>query len=294
MSMKQSLIDFYRACDHSATESLELFLHTTDAEALHNLRLSIKKLRVFLGFLSPWNDKLLHSSLTFHENAEIVFKSSGRSRDLFLQQQYLGKVELILGKPFPEYHAFINDHSLRKQNALIQALADHDIISCLPGEPMVRKAVQYMSVRGLERTFHFETEVLYGDFIHHCSLWEADEDPEHLHKARRHIKALMYLLNMTGRSKVRIQGRFRTLITLKRTEQAIGNWHDRLEALHSLMMFLKIEPPRRKRMRDYEDLEQKMAELAKEALESALNAARVALSSDKPTTGTKRLLIRKS
>lgn len=273
--MKLALIHFHESSQVQLRTSLDRYRSAGDPEDLHNLRLGIKKLRVFYGFLAPVDNRLLEDAVGFLEESDVVFRISGRRRDVFLQQQYLGKLELSLGKPYPEYHDFLGQTSLRREFALQEKLAQDRLIDTLPSEKLINKTLNEISGRALERLFRREAELLYDAFLYRCDLWASEADPEHLHKARRELKALMYLLNIVGKSKAKINGRFRMSRGLKNTEQVIGKWHDHSEALHRLMLFMKKHPPRGKRRKDYGTLEDTMAALTASALQEAMAVAAI-------------------
>ncbi|MBE0642090.1 MAG: CHAD domain-containing protein, partial [Bacteroidales bacterium] len=193
--MKQDLARFHDSSQAQLIEGLRRYIEFQEPEDLHNLRLSIKKLRVFYGFLSPLNDKLLPAAIEFLEVSDIVFRYGGRRRDVYIQQQHLGRLELSLGKPFPEYHDFLGDTAHRREVKLQEILKSQPLLNVLPHGKLISNTLGSMSERALERHFRREAGQLYEAFRFRCQEWASDGDPEHLHKARRELKALMYLLN---------------------------------------------------------------------------------------------------
>ncbi|HRY99143.1 MAG TPA: CHAD domain-containing protein [Bacteroidales bacterium] len=272
--MRLHLLGFYELADRQCRDCLQAYLKEGSPEDLHDLRLGVKKLRVLLGFLAPWDEVLMEKSVAFLELSDMVFRESGRSRDVFLQQVYLGKMELSLKEPYPEYHRYLNALALRRERQLVEVLHQLPLATQLPGAHPLTRGLQGVSGRAMERRFRVEAELRYGEFLYHCGLWDGSGEPEHLHTSRRELKALMYLLQMAGKSKAKVGGRFRSASVLKQIEQVIGTWHDRSEALHRLMLFMKHEPPIKKRRSAYERLECHMADLAAIALGEAIRVAK--------------------
>ena len=272
--MKTALLNFYAL--HSGVlrnTYTEVSLHFQH-DPLHNLRLSVKRMRVFFGFLATWDETMLRQALPFLEEADTVFRAGGRYRDVFLQQQYLGEMELNLDKPYPEYQRFLQELEMKRLRQLQKTLAGSPLLQLLPSLQDVEEAVHPMSERGLFRSYQYQASELYDEFLLHLDLWAADHDPEHLHRARRFLKNLMYLLNLFGKSRVRIGPRFRSSLSMKRTEQAIGLWHDRMAALQHYMVYLKKSPPARRRTDDLWLLEKKMVSMEKKAMQKATQEAR--------------------
>lgn len=272
--MKDALQDFYLVHTNVLRNTFEIARKSKEHEAIHNMRLSIKRMRVFFAFIGSWDGKILSKAVPFLDEAEIVFRFSGRYRDVYLQQEALGKTELSMGRPYPEYHRFLELMAKRRLIKLQKTLQNTDLIELIPDPMLISRQLETLSERGLQRSLRLFADLMYGDFMHHIHLWEDDGDPEHMHKARRHLKGLMYLLNMSGVSKLKIQSRIRTARGMKHTEQAIGKWHDRQAALEQFMKFLKKAPPPPKRMKEYELLEDRLSRLNERDLALAERAAR--------------------
>lgn len=270
--LKLKLLEYYSFHSSELKRTYRVVSDSLEEEALHNMRLSVKRLRVFFAFFAPLEEKTLRSA-EFLKEASRVFRHAGRLRDLQVQQGLVRRQELELGLPFPEYHAHLQAGMSLHQTRLLKQMSKDKLIPRLTRKSIVEAALAKHTEASLLQSYREHMRITYDQFSAHYASWEKSRAADDLHRARRYLKQVMYLMNMATLSRARIRQRIFTTISLKRIEQAIGKWHDLDVGVVQLQSFINESPLPANRIDTYRILLDNMEKDLKKGLKKAARGA---------------------
>lgn len=192
-----------------------------DPEALHDLRVAVRRLRTSLA---PWRDRHHFRTLRrpLRELAEAM-AGNGEQRDREVQRQWLQR---LLPQPDARLQAWLDAQSATLPDSPAQdAAAVRELARDLPGA--LRRALRKDSGGALLRVRTAEIHRLLFR-IQSALGREADllQLPGPLHALRLDCKRLRYLLEPLGAAAVRV---------LRRAQHALGDWRD----VDALLMALR-------------------------------------------------------
>jgi CHAD domain-containing protein len=191
------------------------FAYTQDAEALHQFRVQVKKVRSFLTLLET--NKKNSELLDTFKPIKKVFKSAGIVRDAFLHQQQ-AKAHHITLKSFYEAQDALQKRETAK---LIGKSKKH-----LQQMKLVRKKLQ----KQLHPVSPHQIQVFYKEQLANTQQLLAQNDfSEELHNGRKMLKHLMYNQHaVQGGVAKELSINFHYIDEL---QDVLGQWHDNKLAL---------------------------------------------------------------
>jgi CHAD domain-containing protein len=217
--MAERIIEYFKKHRLLVEENFELSKDPNDIEAIHNMRLSIKRLRV-LARLANMIDDGSFSAKERLEKINKLFKDSGRLRDAQLTRILLQELD------HPELSAVIASFSAReaKQRAKYETALENFDNSCFDefeaglekvlnnsNERQVMQAV-YLLLSGLEMTIH--------------ELFHGSEHEKRMHEIRTRLKDIIYLNNIFD-DELPISDQLNISIErLREVGELAGSWHD--------------------------------------------------------------------
>ena len=135
MAARESLQEYYLHLHQTIEHYLNLCLSHPEEELVHQLRLSIKKLRAFNKLAEQVclteTDEHIHLKSSINQ----FYKTAGQLRDTQVQLQLLGLCEDKKGISYPEYHKWLQRRE-KKRIARIGKMPKHGISHATPAITM--------------------------------------------------------------------------------------------------------------------------------------------------------------
>ncbi len=200
-----------------------------DMEDVHQLRVSIKKLRAFwalsgvIGGLPPMEKKLKKS-------VRRLFKQAGLVRECQVNIHMLAKYNRNYLKPFKQW---LHTQNELAQSSLKIAIAQFD-----------EKALIHFNENFLIALTRIPVHQIFGDsmsfirqkFENVDKLKSASKDRLQLHEIRKELKALHAVLKVIHMLPVRT-GLKKMDTKIDRLNDALGDWHDLEVLIHTLKQY---------------------------------------------------------
>lgn len=191
---------------------LKVFDDSHDQEALHRLRIEIKKIRAFVQLAGAGSGRRPAKDLY---GLKRMFRQAGVIRDIDNRLRYLGQHQLLS----PEFRD--------RQVQLLRTVVDEFAGKIKDYRKKGKKATRQLlsDIHGIqeERIRHwFSREIITTSILLKAS-------GDRLHKARKKIKTLLYVQKVLPK---RMAERLRLNTNyLDRLQEAIGQWHDAVMAM---------------------------------------------------------------
>lgn len=237
MPAHETLNEYY-LYQHSAIEHyLELCLSNAETELVHQLRLSIKKLRAFNILAGQLCGKNIDKQIHVNTQVRQLFKLAGQIRDTQVQMQLLATFEEKTGKSYPE---------------LSNWLLNREIKSIIAFSRSPRRVVSKAKAYSLQQKISNLLTNLNDDYILEQTgivlkqLFEASQklsagriSDRNLHRIRIGNKQIKYILNIMNRCYPDFTFDLISVDSLREIEAAAGHWHDDLVRVETLNAFMK-------------------------------------------------------
>jgi len=205
-----------------------------DEEDIHQLRVEIKKIRSVLKLLDRISAEG-YQAKEFRRLLSGLFKPAGRFREDHIN---LSLLDQFPGFALNGYRQYLQDRLKKHSEKLHRVVNIFDQNSFLVFHGQVDDKISLYD----DGTVLLNT----GEFISKevesiKAIWADTNHKNKLHRTRKHLKALGYIMNMRLElySNVHLEG-FYNLV--KETETHIGNWHDRIVLINSLEKYSKTHP----------------------------------------------------
>lgn len=235
--MNKALSDFFILQIESYEKHRQLILADPDMEDIHQLRLSIKRIRALfelLEALEPENFSVRKQLGKIRH----VFQCSSHIRDLQVQQLLLQDFSISLGLSFKKFEKYLTKQEKDSNKLLIRQLkktTDNSLRSLLP---LVEEYFE-----GTYTKTQTDQKILWA--VKHILLSINDREKETLtddrfHEIRGRLKTAHYLLSLITGKKKELSTLNEMLEKLHLTEELLGKWNDRVVALRLLINFFRV------------------------------------------------------
>lgn len=252
MALYESVFEYYEQQHQHTLKWLKQCMVHAEPEAVHQLRLCIKKLKAF---------HLLAMQLDLNENKDYkvlsrlvkkVFRLAGQLRDTQVQIQMLNVFEQENNRKFPEFAKWLYRYEKKQVAELCGSQS--------------RKSVQSASIiinkgNSLDASHIEDAAILKGAYqvtgglFHKIGqLVTGNISDENLHDIRKYTKQLRYILNIFQSNYPDFHFHEITSASLREIETYVGHWHDCLIRQARLEQFVAGKKPGTKSMLVYERL----------------------------------------
>ena len=200
-----------------------------EVEDIHQLRVEVKKLRSVLQMLDHFPDIQLDSHV-YREMLRGLFSPAGRLREA---QMNLKQLDYCENLHLTGYCLYLHKRIKKQTEKFNAALTAFDLNGFLEFNNRIKSRIELFdteAVRGYMEQF------MQKQLDQIKQLCGKDQKKKQIHKIRKHLKALGYILNIAiGWD---FNGDLKNLLVLvKDTETLIGNWHDREMLSRSLKKY---------------------------------------------------------
>jgi len=207
-----------------------------DPEAIHQLRLSIKKLRTF-HILAKQFGYLDKEPSYLAIKVKKLFKIAGTIRDTQVQKDLLKTYEEESGVMSPEFSEWLckreEKHFLQLHLSLPKEIKNNQ-------NPILSPEVITIFIKvGDEAILKTSVAVMDDLYFKIRDLLASTLSDDDLHYVRKIAKQLRYLQTMVKHSFPDFQYEKISVVGLKEIETATGNWHDNLIRIELLKKFMR-------------------------------------------------------
>lgn len=218
-------------------EKFNLVLQGFNAEAIHKMRTSTKRLRALFILISFLSDKKVNPKKRL-QKIRILFKHVGKIREIQIEQMLIWNYEEKLQTIYPEYleYLLLREYQeigrfmkhvplIKNKDKLINDKKIISLIESLDNQKPTEKIVNYIQyqIEKLNQTRKKQPSNL------------------RIHEIRTVLKQIYYLhgiiTSITGKPKVLKISKLR----LREMEQYLGNWHDLVNSPKYMNAWLKTQ-----------------------------------------------------
>jgi CHAD domain-containing protein len=240
MSKPESILEYY----HHQLQNCEVFLDEcrtlAQPEMVHQLRLSIKKIRAFnklarqIGIIDSSSNKDLSPGL------KKMFILAGRVRDTQVQIKILETYQQQSSIDYNEFHKWLL-HREKKKISRLNKATDRK----LPGSSISKHISETDNSTSLPQDEYIlskATEAVNDLYAKAQKLSVGYISNDALHRIRRITKQMRYILTIIINSYPEFSYSQISIASLREIETAIGNWHDNLVRMEMLDIFFSKIP----------------------------------------------------
>jgi len=234
--VKPDLLSTYISRLYNELQTLNnLAVKTTDVEAVHDMRVQIKRLNCVYSFLEESKISGIKSQ-EYYVKLRRYFKIAGRLRELQLHRSLINRYKELNGDQYQDYEQYITaiegdarDHFHRNRSSFPikeqKALGTSVLNSVKKTSPsaLYKHAVVFITdrIKKIESYYlHYETE-------------------EYLHKTRQTIKDLRYFLELFVACSDSPGTPSIEFVEIKQVEEVLGGWNDKQVFCEDLSRFYK-------------------------------------------------------
>ncbi|CAL1516985.1 CHAD domain-containing protein [Chitinophaga sp. MM2321] len=201
-----------------------------DANAIHALRVSGKKIRAFFALVAQLPEYTFHPGKDLRV-PKLIQAIGGTSRDTHLQEKFLARQEKSIGWRFSTAHLLLKNKQATT-DTLMQAVIKRTAIKKTVDLPEnFREAIADTdSKKSIETLLTF-----IGEQYSHTTLPASNAHHTVWHALRKHMKALYFQLTIMDQVLPASRGRKQLLQHTKTAGELLGQWHD----ANALLLFLK-------------------------------------------------------
>ena len=234
---------YYRKQRKTFQMNLPMIEDRDKAEAIHDLRVSVKKIRSLFTLIRGITESGFHSKKRL-KCFKKLFRSVACIRDMQVQQHFLAGIESssqIKSTSFMEYLHGLEMEERKKLNGRIRNFKP------IAWDLMDREILEIYHNTGKDQVIS-KTKQYVRDKIEKVHYLASQGKKKAFHETRRLLKEARYILDMLtltmSDEKIEIQ-----IEQIKIVEDLLGDWHDRQVALKLLKGFIrqgenKNDPPK--------------------------------------------------
>lgn len=226
MAAYESLVEYYLHQHNHIDHYLELCLNDADAELIHELRLSIKKLRAFNKLIRQLFVADSCEQVHINHRVTILYKLAGEIRDTQVQINLLASYEEQEGAEYEEFRNWL----LKREKKRIERFnrKSHHVIPHATANIARNHTIKMLTPKNDETVIECSEKVLDGLFEKARKLSEGDINERNLHQIRIKTKQLRYILNIIQHCYPDFEFYKISIDSLREMEAAVGQWHDNL------------------------------------------------------------------
>lgn len=217
--MAEQIIDYYRKHRLIIEENMELSRDPKDIEAIHNMRLSIKRVRVvarLAGIISKGKFKRKEQL----KGIDQLFRRAGRLRDMQVALQLLHEHESADLQPVIDH---IETRELKQRRRYEEILGGFDAGVLQTFEENLVDAVSGVNDKLITHAAYALLAELEFEIYR---IYHGSDEEKRLHSIRRRLKDINYLNNIFEESLPVADHLNISVEKLRELGEAAGLWHD--------------------------------------------------------------------
>ena len=235
--MQKHLLDFLQKQHHQLEHYIALCFETPSSEAVHQMRVSIKRIRAILLFTEQIIGKENFDATTHYKPLRELFKMAGKIRDIQVQQKLVADYANTLNTPFVLYLEHIDKLEKRSISRLFKAIKQDKIPRNFASiQNIIENTLSSILIEDIKaRAF----QLLANQRDDLRVMLVKIPNNKQLHQMRTIIKQMRYILGVIMKSDPSATTFPISLAALTEAEVLLGNWHDRIVGILLLNDFRK-------------------------------------------------------
>lgn len=268
MAAHETIHAYYLHQQRNIENCLELCLNHPEAELVHELRLSIKKLRAFHKLAEHLSVISIDEHIQIKHRVRKLYKVAGKLRDTQVQIELLARFEEQTGIYYSEFDKWLKNRE-KKQ---IQRFGKkpQQVVPRATAQSTHQKIGDLLALTDDETILSSAANVLSGIYATARDLSAGNMNVRNLHRVRTITKQMRYIINIMAHSYHDFNFDEISVDSLREIEASAGNWHDNLVRVELLNTFFS-------KMKLCDDIEkfryQKFLNACKAELDIAYNEA---------------------
>lgn len=232
MTAHKSIHEYYMQQHRNIEYYLEQCAEKAEAELVHELRLSIKKLRAFHKLAGPLcpedTDDLIHVKRRVRK----LFRIAGQLRDTQVQLHLLGTYEQQTGEQYPEFGRWLLKREQKRMAKF--GFSPQPVLPHTKAHLTHQQLGEILASASEETIKDVSTGVLTDLISRARNLASGHLSDRNLHRVRTLTKQVRYILSIMHRSFPEYTFDQVQVESLREIEAVAGYWHDNLVKLELL------------------------------------------------------------
>jgi CHAD domain-containing protein len=224
------LLDYYRLQKDTLFEKVTSLQQQMDVEELHDLRVTLKRMRAFFRMLKQIRPEL-YPATEDYQRIKSFFKTAGKLRDTHVQEKEIDKHEKDLGMDLSFLKDYLKTFEETYERNLNTALQQFD-------KELYNRYERFLESELQKQDLYY----IFKDVVTftHTKLKEARgridtaETAESLHKVRSTLKDVLYYLEIIN-SEDNLQDI--SVKEVKDSQSFLGDWHDNVVTFDTVQEF---------------------------------------------------------
>jgi CHAD domain-containing protein len=236
MPAYESIHEFYLHQHRNIENYLALCMVHAEAELVHELRLSIKKLRAFHKLAEELCVAETEEHIHIKNKVRRLFRISGQLRDTQVQIHMLVSVQELTGTEYPEFLTWL----LKREKKRISRFSSKppEMMPQATTDTVLQKIGDWLEQANEETIITGAGNVLTALYTRAKKLSAGKMNPQVLHRIRTITKQIKYILNVMHHCYPDFSFSDISLDTLHTIETSVGHWHDKLVRVELLEKFM--------------------------------------------------------
>ncbi len=236
MAAHESIHEYYLHQHRNIAHYLELCLSLPEPELVHELRLSIKKLRAFHKLAEQINPGDQDEQIYIKRRVRKLYKVAGQLRDTQVQIHLLTTFEELTGIEYPEFGTWL----LRREKKRISRFGrkPNQLVPHSTTQRTHEKISNLLALATDESIMTAAGKALAGLYSKAQKLSSVSMNDSNLHSIRTLTKQMKYILNIMNHSYTDFKYSEISVAALHEIEVAAGHWHDNLVRIELLCKFM--------------------------------------------------------
>lgn len=232
MPAHQSIHEYYLQQHRNIEYYLEQCAQKAEAELVHELRLSIKKLRAFHKLAGPLCPEAADEQIHVKRRVRKLFRIAGQLRDTQVQLHLLVTHEQLTGEQYPEFSKWL----LKREKKRIARFGygPQPVWPPAKAEISHQQLGDWLASAGDDAIKNVATTVLTDLVTRVRRLASGHLSDRNLHRVRTLTKQVRYILSIMHHSYPEYSFQEIAVESLREIEAVAGYWHDTLVKLELL------------------------------------------------------------
>ena len=214
--------EYYKSQEQKIRQNFNLAVSTYDVEGIHELRVEIKRLRAFFHLIGHINPVFLPEQNL--QKIQSLFKSTGKIRDIHVQQNLAKDNISSLNLEMSEYINFLKEKEIRARKQFSKAGKTFDFNIFKKNWTRMRNVLIYISGEYVQ----YKSEERFNSLIKDLFAFKGQSDliEKDFHAIRILSKETRYTLDIIQKCYPDKGSLQNVNDALRAMHQALGKWHD--------------------------------------------------------------------
>jgi CHAD domain-containing protein len=222
--MHQDLLEYFQKHQRHLEHFLALCIEKTEPELVHQLRVSIKRMRAVLHFAGHVIGTEEIDAKKQLKSLRKLFKITGSIRDVQVQQKQIPEYESELNTHFEAYKTYLLNLEKQSIKDFYSFIEDSKPIHKLDaGRDFIEKSLAALTPEEIRLR---AGQLLAGRCDTLRLMLHARPDDKKLHEMRTIIKQMRYIMSVMRKNEKQAAETIVSQESLAETEELLGKWHD--------------------------------------------------------------------